>query len=135
MTFVDRFHLQIAVLESGEPLRAFDEFTADHLVMYDNDVVFAANKAEGRAKQLPFFDAATSINGRIEKAAVCEDANDASSGIGVFLNQFSFVTGNGKSVQIDGLVWQRWQGGAVVEERFYRDDLKVEKIEAGILSL
>jgi hypothetical protein len=135
VTFVERFYLQIAALEGGEPLRAFDEFTADNLVMYDNDVVFAATKAEGRAKQLPFFEAALSISGRIEKVAMREGADDPTSGIAVFLNRSSFVTGHDKSVQIEGLVWQRWQDSAVIEERYYRDDLKAQKIEAGILSL
>jgi len=105
MSFVERFRCQIVVLESGEPLRAFDEFAADHLVMYDNDVLFAANKVEGRAKQMPFVEAAQSIRGCVESTAIREDADDLSSGVGVFLNKSNFVTGDGKNVQIDGLVW------------------------------
>ena len=134
LSFLNRFHEQVALLNAGEPLQAFDAFYASAVVMYDNDVMFAADKAEGRAKQLPFFQSAKSIVGWIEDAATNQEDARAASGVGVFRNRSRFVTKDGKQMQIDGLVWQKWANHEIVEERYYRDDLMAQKIKNGILA-
>jgi len=133
LSFHKRFHEQVALLNAGEPLQAFDAFYADKVRMYDNDEMFAADKAEGRAKQLPFFQSAKSIEGCIEDAAISQEDANATSGVGVFRNRSRFVTKGDKRMQIDGLVWQKWVNDEIVEECYYRDDLMVQKIKNGIL--
>lgn len=120
MSFQKRFHEQIALLNAGEPLQAFD--------------VFYADKAEGRAKQLPFFQSAKSIDGCIEDAATSQENDGAANGVGVFRNRSRFVTKDDNEMQIDGLVWQKWANDEIVEERYYRDALMAQKIKNGILA-
>jgi hypothetical protein len=133
LSFQKLFQAQVDFLKEGKPLAAFDAFYADGVTMFDNDVVFASDKKEGRSKQLPFFQSAKSIEGCIEDVAMRADPSDDSSGMGVFRNRSRFETKDGKRVQIDGVVWQKWQNGAIVEERYYRDKLMADKIKQGIL--
>lgn len=119
---------QVSLLEAGAPLDAFDRYFADDGVMLDNDVVFGSGKAECRAKQEPFISAAKAIDGRIVRCTV-----DDALQICVFHNQSTFVTKDDERVQIDGLHWQRWAGGKIVEERYYRGELMRKRILAGIL--
>ena len=133
MSFQKRFHEQVALLNAGEPLQAFDVFYADNVVMYDNDVMFAADKAEGRAKQLPFFQSAKSIDGCIEDAATSQENDGAANGVGVFRNRSRFVAKDDNEMQIDGLVWQKWANDEIIEERYYRDASMAQKIKNGIL--
>ena len=57
---------------------------------------------------------------------------DVETAICVFRNQSMFVDDAGDRHQIDGIHWQRWSGGKIVEERYYRGELMAQKITAGI---
>ena len=98
--------------------------------MFDNDEVFGRGKVECRAKQAPFITAAQSITGKIT-----EHALDPVARICVLRNQSAFVAASGKTMQSDGVHWQRWADGVIVEERYYRDELMQARIEAGIFEL
>ena len=130
MGFRESLHDEIALLNKGRPLEAFDRHFADDGVMYDNDEMFGRDKAEARAKQEPFIAAAASIRGRIADARIDEQAE-----MSVFRNRSSFVTASGETVQIDGLVVQRWVRGQIVEERYYRGELMEEKLASGALRM
>ncbi|KZK93696.1 MULTISPECIES: hypothetical protein [unclassified Pseudovibrio] len=112
--FVGAMDAQIELLRDGKPLEAFDAFFASSVQMYANDVLFADGAAEGRAKQEPFISAAQSIIGKIEDVVI-----DEARGLCAFRNLSQFVDGAGVLQQIDGLCWQRWDAGKVVEERYY----------------
>ncbi len=118
---------QIALLDAGKPLEAFDRYFAPHGVMFDNDDVFARGKAECRAKQEPFIAAASSISGNIGRCSI-----DAGLGVCVFRNQSTFVGRDGEPVPIDGLHWQRWSQAQIVEERYYRGEMMIRRIAEGI---
>jgi len=75
----------------------------------------------------PFITAAKSIDGNITRCSV-----DAATETCAFRNQSTFVDETGKSMRIDGVHWQRWTSGKIVEERYYRGDLMAKKMAEGI---
>jgi hypothetical protein len=128
MSFSDLVHAQVQLLNEGKPLEAFDRYFDDDGVMFDNNSVFGQSKAECRAKQEPFMSRASRIDGNITRCSVNEEKM-----VCVFRNQSTRVNAAGEAMQIDGLHWQRWSSGKIVEERYYRDELMMKKIEQGIL--
>jgi hypothetical protein len=120
---------QVSLLNAGRPLEAFDRYFDDDGVMFDNDESFGSGKSACRAKQAPFIEAAMSIAGNITHVSV-----DVENAFCVLRNRSVFVDADGRRHQIDGIHWQRWSGGKIVEERYYRGDLMAEKIADGMLA-
>jgi hypothetical protein len=120
---------QIALLNDGKPLEAFDKYFAAEGVMFANGEIFATNAAEGRSKQEPFITSATSICGKIVDLIVLEE-----KGVCVFRNRSSFVDSGGKKHQIDGVCWQRWLEGKIVEERYFYGGEMQKMLSMGILT-
>lgn len=120
---------QLDLLNAGRPLDAFDSYFANDGIMYDNDNVFAVGKQACRDKQEPFITSAQSIEGNITRCTL-----DPVAGVSVLRNQTTFVSAEGRSVAIDGILVQRWEAGKIVEERYYRDAMGAEKLESGIFS-
>lgn len=119
---------QVALLIDGKPLDAFDAYFGGGVQMFANDVLFAAGAAEGRRKQEPFIAAAVAIEGAVTDVTVAEAEN-----LCVFRNRSRFTTADGAEHQINGLCWQRWQDGQVIEERYYDGDLMEQLITDGVL--
>ncbi len=119
---------QIALLIGGKPLDAFDAYFGRSVQMFANDVLFAAGAEEGRRKQEPFIAAAVAIDGAVTDVKVVEAEN-----LCVFRNRSRFTTADGAERQIDGLCWQRWHDGRVIEERYYDGDLMKQLITDGVL--
>jgi len=120
----------IALLNDGKPLEAFDRYFSPDGVMYANGEVFARGAAEGRKKQEPYITSAETVAGNIVDLVVSEENE-----ICAFRNRASFVTSNGKRHQIDGVCWQRWLGGRIVEERYFDGEAMQQVLQAGILTL
>jgi len=120
--------LQIALLNAGKPLEAFDRFFAPSGLMFANDELFANCAEVGRKKQELFISAATSITGRITdlKSLVSEE-------VCVFKNKSMFSTADGAVHHIDGLCWQNWSQGQIIQERYYDGDRMNALIANGIL--
>jgi hypothetical protein len=119
---------QIDLLAQGQPLAAFDAWFSPSGKMYANDRLFAADGAEARRKQEPFISAAREIRGKITDLNV-----DAANGLCVFRNQTRFSGADGVAHQIDGLCWQRWEGGQITEERYFDGALMDACIGEGVL--
>jgi len=119
---------EIALLNAGKPLEAFDRYFDDDGVMLVNDETFGTGKAECRAKQETFIFEASSIIGNITHCAV-----DVEDEICVFRNRTTFVDETGQPKEMDGLHWQRWSNGKIVEERYYRGEAMEQKLAEGIL--
>lgn len=128
MDFEHQVNQQIALLNEGKPLEAFDQFFDMAGVMYSNGDVFASSAQEGRDKQEPYIRAAASINGNITDLKII-----ASKEICIFRNQSSFITEDGDKIQIDGLCWQHWQNGKITEEQFFDGQRMNNHIENGVL--
>lgn len=128
LTFVQSVNSQIALLVAGKPLEAFDQFFAPLGVMYANDELFAKNAAEARKKQEAYILAAKSILGAIECLIIMEQQE-----ICAFRNKTSFVTGDGSRHNINGLCWQKWQNGKIIEERYFEGERMQALISDGIL--
>lgn len=126
--FENQVQRQIALLNEGKPLEAFDRFFDVAGVMYANGKLFAASAQEGRQKQEPYISAAASIDGNITDIKIL-----ASKEVCVFRNQSSFVTGGGVKHQIDGLCWQHWQNGKIVEEQYFDGEHMNNHIANGVL--
>ncbi len=127
--FVKKVKAQIALLNEGKPLEAFDQFFSAKGVMFANGVMFAKNAAEGRQKQEPYINSATSIFGNVVDLVVSEENE-----ICAFRNRTSFVASDGERHQIDGVCWQRWQSGKIVEERYFDGDEMHRMLNNGILT-
>ena len=119
---------QIALLNDGKPLEAFDRYFEAGGVMYANGKIFAHDAAEGRRKQEPFIASATSICGKIVDLVLSEGEE-----VCAFRNQSSFVAPGGKKHQIDGLCWQRWLEGKIIEERYFEGEEMQKMLNIGIL--
>lgn len=129
LSFYDSVTLQIEILQSGEPLEAFDRFFAADGVMYANDIVFARGAKEARHKQETYILSAKSISGLI--VGLCtSDVHETC----VFQNKTSFTASDDVVHQIDGLCWQKWHGGQIVEERYYDGEQMQQLLSTGILS-
>ena len=97
--------------------------------MYANGEIFARGAAEGRKKQEPYITSAETVAGNIVDLVVSEENE-----ICAFRNLTSFVTPDGKRHQIDGVCWQRWLGGRIVEERYFDGEAMQRVLQAGILT-
>lgn len=128
LTFTQSVHAQIALLVDGNPLEAFDRFFAPDGVMYANGERFAGSAAEGRKKQEPYILAAKSIVGVIDDLVVMKERE-----ICAFRNKSSFITSDDVAHNIDGLCWQRWQNGQIIEERYFDGVHMQAVISDGIL--
>ena len=127
-SFEDCVASQIDLLNDGKPLAAFDAFFDPAGLMFANDTLFATGHEEGRRKQEPYISPAVSITGLVTDLKIL-----AAQRICVFRNKSSFATADGEVHQIDGLCWQKWQEGQIVEERYF-DGTRMEKLIAdGIL--
>jgi hypothetical protein len=120
---------QIALLNGGKPLEAFDQFFATDGVMYANGEVFARGAVAGRKKQEPYIASAEEIVGNIVDLVVSEG-----KGVCAFRNRTFFTTTDGEKHQIDGVCWQRWLDGKIVEERYFDGDEMRRMLHAGILT-
>lgn len=119
---------QVDILREGKPLEAFDRFFSPDGVMYANDEVFAKGAKEARRKQEPFIAAAKSISGSIVDVIIMDDHE-----VCIFKNQTSFITSDDVEHKIDGLCWQKWRDGQIIEERYYDGDLMQSLLAEGIL--
>jgi hypothetical protein len=128
ITFTEHVHSQIALLVAGKPLEAFDQFFASDGMMFANGELFAGSAAEGRKKQEPYILAAKSILGVVDDLIIMEDQE-----ICAFRNKTSFITNDDMQHRIDGLCWQRWRNGRIVEERYFDGEHMQSVISAGIL--
>lgn len=126
--FETQIQRQIALLNEGKPLEAFDQFFDAAGVMYANGEMFAASAQEGRRKQAPYINAAASIEGNITDLNIL-----APKEVCVFRNQSSFVTGDGVKHQIDGLCWQRWRNGKIIEEQYFDGEHMNARLTQGVL--
>lgn len=120
---------QITLLNDGKPLEAFDQYFARDGVMYANGEIFASDAAQARKKQEPFIASAEKIEGKIVDLVVSGE-----KAICAFRNRTSFVKSDGRNFQIDGVCWQRWHGGKIVEERYYDGEAMAQMLRRGILT-
>lgn len=127
-TCATNMQFQIDLLVSGKPLAAFDKFFGRHGLMFANDTLFASGAQEARAKQEPFINSATSIEGKIVDFII-----DDEKSLCAFRNLTSFTNKEGAAHQINGLVWQQWKNGTIEEERYYDGKLMKQRIAEGIL--
>ena len=120
---------QVELLNAGKPLAAFDAYFAEDGVMFANDQLFARGAAAARQKQEPFINAARSIAGEITDFQSLPAKEQC-----VFHNRTRFTDAQGNAHQIDGLCWQQWRGGKIIEERYYDGTLMQTRISEGILA-
>lgn len=128
-SFESRVLSQQALLGAGKPLEAFDTCFSAKGVMFSNDTLFATGATEARAKQEPFIAAAISISGLVTDLKM-----DIPKGLCVFRNKSRFTTADSTERQIDGLCWQKWHDGRIVEERYYDGSMMTRRIAEGVLA-
>ncbi len=128
LEFADLVHLQVDLLNTGEPLLALDYFFSKLGTMHSNGVLFARDGAEAREKQQPYFSLAIEIHGNITDLHI-DDARE----VCVFRNRTSFTTRDGKVHKIDGLCWQQWNAGKVHLEHYWDGSHMRDVLEQGIL--
>ncbi|HAT87978.1 MAG TPA: hypothetical protein DCS30_19815 [Rhizobiales bacterium] len=119
---------QIALLNEGKPLEAFDRYFASDGIMFANGLVFATGAKACREKQEPYIASARSIDGRILDLVISPEKS-----VCAFRNRTSFTTHEGKTFQIDGVCWQRWQDDKIIEEHYFEGEEMHKMIHRGIL--
>ena len=128
LTFTQSVHSQVAMLVDGKPLEALDQFFASDGVMYANGERFAGSSAEARRKQESYILAAKSIQGAIDDLVIMKEQE-----ICAFRNKTIFITNDDVQHKIDGLCWQRWQNGKIIEEHYFDGEHMQSMISNGIL--
>ncbi len=121
-------HGQIALLNEGKPLEAFDRYFAPDGIMFANGLVFATGAKACRRKQEPVIESALSIDGKILDLVISSEKS-----VCAFRNRTSFTTHEGKTFQIDGICWQRWQDGEIIEEHYFEGEEMHKMLRKGIL--
>ncbi|WP_419901292.1 hypothetical protein [Kiloniella sp.] len=119
---------QVELLNTGRVLEAFDLFFSDHGEMYENDNLFGHGKIECRKRQEPYINSAKEILGQITDVKIIPLAQ-----ICIFRNQSSFIDQKDKEIQINGLHWQQWENGKIIEECYFHSDKMDKIIASGIL--
>lgn len=128
LSFSQGVQAQVALLNEGKPLEALDQFFALEGKMFANGALFAAGAVESRNKQEPHILSAKSIQGAIEDLVIAEERE-----ICAFRNKTTFVTADDVHHQIDGLCWQKWHNGRVIEEHYFDGEHMNALISDGIL--
>jgi hypothetical protein len=126
-TFRELVLAQIELLRSGDPLRAFDTFYDNDVIMFDNDRVFAMDKCTARDIQAGFINKAKAIHGEVRRYGI-----DVDAAISVLHNTSRFVDTDDQIIQIDGIHWQEWRNGRIVKERYFRGDMARQLIDDGV---
>ncbi|MEH6630448.1 MAG: hypothetical protein V7776_06475 [Halopseudomonas aestusnigri] len=127
-TFEQAVNHQIELLNSGEVLQALDIYFDDKGKMYENDNLFGSNKIECRTKQEPYINSAKEIAGKITNVKVLNHVQ-----VCIFRNKSRFIDQENKAIQIDGIHWQQWENGKIIEERYYHGDKINDIIALGLM--
>ena len=110
----------IAVVESGAHVKAIEDFYAENASMRENQ----AEPRRGRARLVAH-----------ESAALARTASVVSTCVRpVFVNGdhvvirwvFDFTGKDGRSMRIEELAWQRWEGERIAEEEFFYDPAQMK---------
>ncbi len=128
LTFEQAVEHQIELLNSGEVLQALDIYFDNKGKMYENDNLFGSNRTECRTKQEPYINSAKDILGKITDVKILNHAQ-----VCIFRNKSRFIDQQNKVIQIDGIHWQRWESGKIIEERYYHGEKVDEIIALGLL--
>ncbi|WP_120498594.1 hypothetical protein [Kiloniella sp. EL199] len=118
---------QIHLLNQGHVLEALDLYFHDTGIMFENDNLFAHNKAESRKKQEPYINSAKKISGKIEGLTIVPEQQ-----ICLFFNKSLFTNQKDQEFHINGLHWQQWYGSRIQEERYYSGSRMQELIKKGL---
>ncbi|WP_085901360.1 hypothetical protein [Kiloniella majae] len=118
---------QVHLLNQGKVLEALDLYFDDTGIMFENDNLFAQDKAESRKKQEPYIKSAKAIAGRIEDLIMIPEQQ-----VCLFLNKSSFTDQEGQEIHINGLHWQQWKRNKIQEERYYHGSRMQELITKGL---
>ncbi|MFD2203978.1 hypothetical protein [Kiloniella antarctica] len=120
---------QVELLEAGYILQALDLYFNEQGKMYENDNLFGKNRAECRSKQEPYINAAKEILGKITDLKIVNTAQ-----ICIFRNKSRFIDQQNNLIQIDGVHWQKWKNGKIIEERYYHAHKLDEILSQGLLN-
>jgi SnoaL-like domain len=111
----DRVSGLIALVERSEFVEAIEQFYAEDATMQENGQPPRGGRAvliEGERKMMAGF---AEMHAR-RVGPVFIDGDDV-----VIRWQFDFTVPGGRTLHLDELAYQRWQGDRVITERFYYD--------------
>lgn len=128
MDFKAAVNLQVAMLEAGQVLEAWDIFLADYGVMYTNGAVFAEGLKACCDKQRPFVKSANNLKAEIFNLFIDEESEFCA-----FLNTTSYDDEAGSHHRDDGLHVQMWADGKIASEWFYSGEPMRGMIARGVL--
>jgi len=110
----------IAAVESGEHVKAIEDFYTEHASMRENQ----AEPRKGRATLVAH-----------ESAVLARTASVTSTCVHpVFVNGdhvvirwiFRFTGTDGRTMRIEELAWQRWEGERIAQEEFFYDPAQMK---------
>jgi ketosteroid isomerase-like protein len=120
MPTAERTEELIARVERGEFVEAIEEFYAEDATMQENQQAPRVGRPALVANERRVLAAFEKTRAR------CVRPVFASGDQLVIHWLFEFSTADGKTVRLDELALQRWQGDRIAEERFYYDPGQLE---------
>ena len=115
----DRIDDLIARVERGEFVEAIEEFYADDATMQENGQAPRVGRAALVANERRVLAAFEKTRARCLRPVFV-------SGEEIVIHWlFEFSTADGRTVRLEELAHQRWQGDRIAEERFYYDPLQL----------
>src|SRR2546422_5780662 len=115
MPTADRIEGLISRVERGEFLEAIEEFYAEDATMQENRQPPRVGRAALLANERRVLAAFEKTRARCVRPILAQGDHVVIHWL------FEFSTADGKTVRLDELAHQRWQGDRIAEERFYYD--------------
>lgn len=106
-------------VESGEYLAAIEAYYAEDATMQENEQAPRVGREALLANERNVLGAFEKVQGRCVRPALVSDDTAVIHWV------FEFTTRDGRSIRLDEMALQRWQGDRIAEERFYYDPVQM----------
>lgn len=112
----------IATVESNAYVEAIEAFYAPEATMQENDAPPRAGREHLVAHEAKVLARARSVSSRCIRPAFIDGEH------AVIRWVFEFEWKDGTRMRMEELTWQRWEGGRIVEEKFFYDPRQLQPV-------
>ena len=120
MSITEKVHDLVEHIKGGKILDGFNKHYAGNVSMRENRNPPAVGKAANLEREKQFLASVKEWKS-LNIAAVAVSEEGPGAGTSFIEYDFDFVNTDGQPVHYEQVSVQRWQGGKIVEERFYYD--------------
>jgi ketosteroid isomerase-like protein len=112
----------IACVESNDHVRAIADFYTDDSSMQENQKPPRVGRVPNMAHEQVMMNRAHSVQSRCVRPAIMNGDHVVIRWV------FDFVFKDGKTMHLEELAWQRWEGEKIAEETFFYDPAQMQAI-------